>query len=741
MANKNNNDPAAEHSAAALAAALACREADPFALRGMHHDGPDGVLLVRCFVPGADHVAVLERAGGRCVAVLQRLHPDGYFAGTLGRRKQPFVYVLRVDRGGQRDVIEDAYRFGSTFGPLDLHLLAQGDHLRSFEKLGAHRLQFDDIAGVRFAVWAPHAGQVSVIGEFNQWDPRVHPMRRHPDCGVWEIFVPGVAPGMLYKFALFDPDGKRLPLKADPYAFYAEQPPGTASRVFDVSGFRWSDEEWMAARADRARRSSPVSIYEVHLGSWRRHPGAGKGYYGYRELAEHLVPYVKSLGFTHLELLPVQEYPFDGSWGYQPTGLFAPTSRFGTPEDFRFFVDTCHREGLGLLLDWVPAHFPSDEHALAHFDGTHLYEYGDPRKGYHQDWNTLIYNFGRLEVRNFLIANALFWLNHYHLDGLRVDAVASMLYLNYSRQDGEWVPNVHGGSENLEAIELIKRLNAAVAHEASGAVTIAEESTTWPGVSAPLEWGGLGFGYKWNLGWMHDTLDYMSQDPVHRGHHHNKITFGLTYAYSENFILPFSHDEVVHGKRSLLEKMPGDEWQKFANLRACLGYMWGHPGKKLLFMGGELAQRREWNHDWELDWGLLAQPAHAGVQRLVADLNRLYRSQPALHQRDCEPAGFRWVQVDDAANSVFAFLRSDADGDFVLVVSNFTPVPRDGYRIGVPAAGRYRAVLNSDHERYWGSGYPTGEAIATEPRACGGFPHTLALNLPPLATVFFKLKD
>jgi 1,4-alpha-glucan branching enzyme len=558
-------------------------------------------------------------------------------------------------------------------------------------------------------------------------------MRRHPGAGLWEIFIPGLSPGERYKYEIKGESGAVLPLKADPYAFAAERPPQTASVVCDLGNPAWQDGAWMAERRRRNERSAPISIYEVHLGSWRRKVEEGNRYLTYRELAEQLVPHATDMGFTHIELLPISEYPFDGSWGYQPTGLFAPTSRFGTPEDFRAFVEAVHGAGLGLYLDWVPGHFPTDPHGLGNFDGTHLYEHADPRQGMHKDWNTLIYNYGRREVANFLLGNALFWLGRYHVDGLRVDAVASMLYLDYSRSEGEWVPNRFGGRENLEAIAFLRRLNAVAYERHPGIATIAEESTAWPMVSRPTHLGGLGFGYKWNMGWMHDTLDYMSRDPVYRSHHHNRLTFGLLYAFTENFVLPLSHDEVVHGKASLLGKMPGDRWQRFANLRVYYTFMVGHPGKKLLFMGAEFAQEREWNHDASLDWHLLDDPAHAGIRRLVRDLNTLYRGVPALHARDCEAEGFEWIDADDGENSVLSFLRRGGPGDpSAVVVCNFTPVPRRGYRVGVPAGGFYREALNSDAAAYGGSNIGNGGGIAAEAVPWHGRPFSLALTLPPL---------
>jgi 1,4-alpha-glucan branching enzyme len=706
---------------------------DPFAFLGPHEANQH--LVVRAFLPDARSVAVLDAASSQRLASLERVHEAGLFAGDIDRRDR-FAYRLAVDWGGRMVELDDPYRFPPWLGQLDLHLLAEGTHLGAYEKLGAHVTELEGAGGVAFAVWAPNARRVSVVGDFNNWDGRRHAMRKHPGAGLWEIFIPGLAAGERYKYEIKAENGAVLPLKADPYALAAERPPNTASVVHDFGMPHWGDGAWMAERARRIERTAPISIYEAHLGSWRRRPEEGNRYLTYRELAEQLVPYVKDLGFSHIELLPVSEYPFDGSWGYQPTGMFAPTSRFGSPEDFRGFVDTAHRSGLGVIIDWVPGHFPTDPHGLGGFDGTHLYEHADPRQGLHKDWDTLIYNYGRREVVNFLLGSAMFWLDRYHADGLRVDAVASMLYLDYSRKPDEWVPNRFGGRENLEAIEFLRRMNELAYGRHPGVATIAEESTAWPMVSRPVHLGGLGFGYKWNMGWMHDTLDYMSRDPVHRSHHHHQLTFGLLYAFSENFILPLSHDEVVHGKQSLLGKMPGDRWQRFANLRAYYTFMFGHPGKKLLFMGAELAQEREWNHDTGLDWHLLAEPDHAGVQRLVRDLNALYRAAPALHARDCEPEGFEWIDANDSANSVLSFLRRGGPDDPVaVVVCNFTPVPRSGYRLGVPAGGRYREALNSDSAIYGGSNVGNGGGVAAEPVPWHGRPFSVSLTLPPLGSL------
>ena len=719
-----------------LAALMAASHPDPFGVLGMHEQGAG--LAVRALLPGALEVSVLEQSTGKTVAQLERQGQSDVFAARMGRRRKRFAYQLQVqwqpshpEMPSTVSVIEDPYRFPMVLGEMDAWLLAEGTHLRPYEVLGAHPRSLLGVDGVSFAVWAPSAQRVSVVGSFNQWDGRRHPMRLRRECGVWELFVPGIGRGELYKFEIRTTAGDLL-LKADPMAFRSELRPGTASIVQGLPSAR----PMTAERAQANGFDQPQSVYEVHLGSWRK--ADGWRWLSYRELADTLVPYARDMGFTHLELLPVSEHPFDGSWGYQPVGLYAPTARFGTPEDFQLFVDAAHAAGLGVILDWVPAHFPSDPHGLGNFDGTHLYEYADPREGFHQDWNTLIYNFGRHEVRNFLVGNALYWFERFGVDGLRVDAVASMLYRDYSRQEGQWIPNRHGGRENLEAIEFLRRMNHTVGVERPGAITLAEESTAFPGVSRPpsadLQGGGLGFHYKWNMGWMHDTLAYMAHDPVHRRHHHGEITFSMVYAYDENFVLPFSHDEVVHGKGSMLAKMPGDRWQQLANLRACYGYMFSHPGKKLMFMGCEFAQESEWNHDQALDWPLLEQPAHQGMQRLVRDLNLCYRAHPALHQLDVARGGFEWLTHDDAAQSVLAYVRRARNGAALVVVCNFTPVPRPGYRVGLPYEAPWRELINTDQSIYGGSG------LATEVGPAQAWPwqhrsHSLQLNLPPLSCV------
>jgi len=720
-------------SRAGLDAIVRGEHGDPFSILGLHH-GRNGAS-VRAFLPGAESVSVVEPKSGD-VFTLDKLHRTGFFGGEVPDTF-PRDYRLRVIYDGQTVEIDDSYRFGPILGELDLHLFAEGNHLRLYEKMGAHAITHEGVDGISFAVWAPNATRVSVVGPFNDWDGRRHAMRKRTESGIWEIFIPGLPLGELYKYELLGPSKELLPLKADPFAFQQERPPATASIVHGLPKRPTPIGSWQSERERLQKFDAPITIYEVHLGSWMR--GQDNTFLSYTDLADKLIPYVSDMGFTHIELMPVSEFPFDGSWGYQPIGLYAPTSRFGTPEDFAGFVARCHEAGIGVLVDWVSAHFPTDVHGLGRFDGTALYEHEDPRLGFHKDWNTLIYNYGRREVLNFLLANALFWLERFGIDGLRVDAVASMLYLDYSRESGEWVPNKYGGNENLEAIAFIKRLNELVFSERPGTTTVAEESTAWPGVSRPTYLGGLGFGFKWNMGWMHDTLSYMQEDPIHRRYHHDKLTFGLLYAFSENFVLPLSHDEVVHGKGSLIGKMPGDRWQKFANLRAYFGFMWGHPGKKLLFMGGEFAQDSEWSHDHSLDWHLLDDHMHRGVQALVRDLNRFYRTTPALHVYDAEGRGFEWVDASDNEASVISFLRRGHQGDApVLVVCNFTPVPRENYRIGVPRGGRWVERINTDSKDYGGSGKGNMGAIKANNIACHGRRYSLKLTLPPLSTLILE---
>jgi len=704
------------------------RHSDPFHYLGPHVEGEKPV--VRVFLPDAEEVVAIDDEG-HCHE-LHRIHDAGLFAGNLNGHSS-HNYRLRARFGSRAVEFEDAYRFPPVLSDFDLYLLGEGNHLQLYDKLGAHPMVLEGVAGVAFAVFAPNARRVSVVGDFNFWDGRRHAMRVRGN-GYWEIFVPGARAGDHYKYEIIAADGQMVPLKSDPVAFAAEVRPQTASIVMDMATVPRPQPGPPRANA----RDAPISIYEVHLGSWRRKALEGGRWLTYRELAAELPAYVRDLGFTHVEFLPVSEHPFDGSWGYQPTGLFAPTSRFGNPADFAALVDACHRAGLAVLLDWVPGHFPDDPHGLAHFNGTALYEHANPKQGRHLDWDTLIYNYGRTEVANVLLANGLFWLDRYGIDGLRVDAVASMLYLDYSRPVGGWIPNRFGGRENLEAIAFLRRFNTEVFGRYPHATTAAEESTAWPMVSRPVDAGGLGFGYKWNMGWMHDTLDYIGKDPLYRRHHHGQILFGLHYAFFENFILPLSHDEVVHGKRSLLARMPGDTWQRFANLRAYYGFMFGHPGKKLLFMGSEFAQEREWRHDHSLDWHLLEQPLHAGIHSLVRDLNKLYRALPALHALDCEAAGFEWLVMHDADRSIFAWLRKGRDvQERCLVVVNFAPEVHRDYRIKVPFAGFWREVLNTDAACYGGSDVGNAGGVNT---LQGGAVPEVSLVIPPLAAIFLVLE-
>ncbi|MGE4800993.1 1,4-alpha-glucan branching protein GlgB [Yersinia hibernica] len=704
--------------------------ADPFSVLGMHQTAQG--LRVCALLPDAKEVWLVDTKSGRNIAQFTCEDPRGFFIAKLPHRKNPFRYQLAVTWQESTQIIDDPYRFGTLLQDIDTWLLAEGTHLRPYERLGAHLMSLDGVPGVSFAVWAPNAQRVSVVGEFNFWDGRRHPMRLRRENGIWELFLPGVQAGQLYKFEIIDCHGQ-VRLKADPYAFKAQMRPETASLISPLPDV----VENTAARQKANHLRAPISIYEVHLGSWRRHT-ENNFWLSYGELADQLVEYVKYMGFTHVELLPINEHPFDGSWGYQPLGLYAPTRRFGTPQDFKDFVAKFHEAGINVILDWVPGHFPSDEHGLSTFDGTALYEYADPREGYHQDWNTLIYNYGRNEVRNYLAGNAFYWMERFGIDALRIDAVASMIYRDYSRAEGQWVPNYYGGRENLEAIAFLRYTNHTIGVERPGGVTMAEESTDFPGVTLPPDAGGLGFNYKWNMGWMHDTLNYMQCDPIHRKYHHNLMTFGMLYAYTENFILPISHDEVVHGKRSVLDRMPGDAWQKFANLRAYYGFMWAHPGKKLLFMGCEFAQGREWNFDTSLDWHLLDDENgwHKGVQRWVRDLNHCYQQYAPLYELDYQPEGFEWLVVDDHENSVFAFLRRDADGNELIVISNFTPVPRYNYRVGVPHRGHYREVLNSDSEFYCGSNLGNQGSIYSHYVSSHNHSHSLLLTLPPLSTLY-----
>ncbi len=706
---------------------------DPFGVLGEHKIG--GRLTVTAFAPDAAQLWALRGSKAHELRPVEGV--AGAFSGQVPGKG---AYRLKArSQDGHQWEYEDPYRFGPVLGEMDEYLLGEGTHRRLWEALGAHVMEHEGAHGTHFAVWAPNARRVSVVGLFNHWDGRRHQMRRRGGTGVWEIFLPGVGEGAPYKYEIVGADGTVQPLKADPVGFGSEHAPSNASVVRDIRGYGWDDGAWMDGRAARQARTAPISVYEVHLPSWRRRMGEGGRPLSYKELADELVGYATEMGFTHLEFLPVSEYPFDGSWGYQPVGLFAPTIRMGPPHEFRDLVDAAHQAGLGVILDWVPGHFPTDEHGLGRFDGSCLYEHEDPRKGFHVDWNTLIYNYGRREVENYLVSNALYWLEEYHADGLRVDAVASMLYRDYSRKPGEWLANRHGGNENLEAIAFLRRLNELVYANHPGAFTIAEESTAWPMVSRPTSCGGLGFGYKWNMGWMNDTLTFMQKEPVYRKYHHNQMTFGLHYAFSENFILPISHDEVVHGKGSMLNKMPGNDWEKFANLRAYYGFMWTHPGKKLLFMGQEWGQREEWRHSGQLDWDALGDARHRGLQALVRDLNRVYRETPALHVRDWSPEGFQWIDGGDAENSTLSYIRWGEAGDLpVAVVSNFTPVERQGWRVGLPAAGQWTEVLNTDAEIYGGGNRGNMGGVVAQGDGWHGQPASAEIVLPPLSTVILR---
>jgi 1,4-alpha-glucan branching enzyme len=714
---------------------------DPFAVLGPHPDESGRGVLVRAFNPAAKTIELRLMPAGTLVPMTKG-SPAGIFEAVVSAPAggSPLDYRLRTTYAGEHTIeVDDPYRYGRVLTDFDLHLFGEGRHLRISDKLGAHRIAVGSTTGVHFGVWAPNADRVSLIGDFNGWDGRVCPMRQLVPSGVWEIFIPDLQDGEKYKFEVRTRSGGLLQ-KTDPFGVAFEVPPHSAAVVKDIRGYPWRDSAWMAARPERAAWiDRPMSIYEVHLGSWARVPEEGNRFLTYREMAHRLVEYVKDTGFTHIELLPVMEHPFSGSWGYQVLGFFAPTSRFGPPEDFKYFVDACHQAGIGVILDWVPGHFPKDEHGLARFDGTALFEHADPRQGEHQDWGTLIFNYGRNEVRNFLLSNALFWLEEYHVDGLRVDAVASMLYLDYSRREGEWIPNRYGGRENLEAISFMQELNTLTHGEQPGTITAAEESTSYPGVSRPVHLGGLGFTYKWNMGWMHDMLVYVHEDPIHRRWHHPMVTFSMLYAFTENFILPFSHDEVVHGKGSMIDKIPGDVWQKYATLRTLYGYMFGHPGKKLLFMGDEFGQWREWNHDRSLDWHLLDDPSHTALRRFVQDLNAFYMAEPALYECDYDPGGFRWIDCNDNENSVVSAIRYARNRrDYLVLVFNFTPVPRHEYRIGVPDAGFYAELLNSDAGLYGGSNVGNGGGLTSEPVPAHGLDHSLRLSVPPLGCLYLK---
>jgi len=725
---------------------LSGTHSDPFRILGPHRMGDD--LTIRVFRPDARKIDIVR--DGQPTIEAEKIHRDGFFQAIVPNAARDLDYHLRLTSwDGSESVMRDPYQYDPIMGEVDLHLFREGQHWQLYEKFGAHLRTIGppsqgsgaagDTGGVYFAVWAPNAQRVSVVGDFNGWDGRVNPMRKLLGSGVWELFLPGVKEGAHYKFEIRAQSGALL-LKSDPFAFFNQHGTSTSSLVYNLERYQWSDADWMAHRRSKEWPRSPISIYEVHLGSWQRKAEEGNRPLSYLELAETLLPYVLEMGYTHIELLPIAEHPFEGSWGYQVTNYYAPTSRHGNPDELRHFIDKCHQAGIAVIMDWVPAHFPKDAHALAEFDGTDLYEHMDPRQGEHQDWGTLIFNYGRNEVRNFLIANALFWLDKYHIDGLRVDAVASMLYLDYSRKEGQWIPNVFGGRENLDAIYFLKRCNEVCYERFPGIVTIAEESTAWPGVSRPVYLGGLGFGFKWNMGWMHDFLEYMSLDPIYRRFHHGHITFSLLYAFTEHFILVLSHDEVVHGKRSLLSKMPDDEWQKFANLRMFYAWMFGHPGKKLLFMGGEFGQWREWNHDTSLDWHLLDLPKHDGLRRLVQHLNYIYKSEPALWQQDDSYEGFEWIDFHDADNSVVSFVRKSREGEMIVFIVNATPIVRHNYRLGVPRPGFYREIINTDAETYGGSNIGNLGGVRSEDRQWMGREHSVLIQLPPLATVAFKLE-
>jgi len=723
-----------------IALILQAEHADPFHILGAHPLEVDGrpAVAIRAFLPRVDNAWVVRGPSEGDVAPLQRVHADGFFEALFPGEHAVFPYRLRTENDGRHE-FEDPYRFPPVLSDFDLYLLAEGTHHNTYEKLGAHMREIAGVPGVAFAVWAPNAQRVSVVGNFNHWDGWCHPMRVRGSTGVWELFIPGLRDGEIYKYEIKGRSNNYLGLKSDPYGFFAELRPKTASIVYDIDRYTWHDQQWMAERATRQGLNAPLAIYEVHLGSWRRPAGEDHGMLNYRDLAQQLADYVTKLGFTHVELLPVMEHPLDESWGYETTGYFAPTSRHGTPEDFMYFVDYLHQHGIGVILDWVPAHFPSDAYGLVFFDGTHLYEHKDPRQGEQPDWGTCIFNYGRTEVKDFLGTSALFWLEKYHADGLRVDAVASMLYLDYSRKAGEWVPNRFGGNENLDAIGFIKRFNE-LAHELHpGALTVAEESTAWPMVSRPTYIGGLGFDLKWNMGWMHDTLLYFSKDPLYRKYEHNHLTFSLIYAFNENFVLVLSHDEVVHGKRSLLSKMPGDYWQQFANLRSFYAFLYAHPGKKMLFMGGEIGQWNEWDAAKSLDWNLLEYEPHQKLQGLVAELNHLYGAERSLHEIDFESKGFEWIDFRDADNSVIAFMRKgETAGDYLIVVCNFTPLPRQGYRVGVPEACFYQEILNTDDVKFGGSGVTNVPGRQALQFAWQNQPFHVELTLPPLGVIYLK---
>ncbi len=710
---------------------------DPFSVLGPHKVRKNGrdAICIRAFLPWAHEVRVTGRRG-TFREKMKKVHDSGIYEAVLEDRNAFDYYFEAANPGNEVVTVEDPYRFGKLLSEFDLHLWNAGEHIHAYKFMGAHVREIDGILGTHFVVAAPSAGRVSVIGDFNNWDGRIHVMRRYYDQGLWEIFIPGVGAGALYKYEIKSSHVDLPLMKSDPYGFYSQVRPETASVVYDLEGYAWEDDQWMLSRKDRQAPDAPVAIYEVHAGSWRRHEDGS--FLSYHELADVLVPYVKSLGYTHIELMPIAEHPYDPSWGYQQTGYYAVTSRFGDPKGFMHFVDTCHKNDIGVLIDWVPGHFTKDAHGLFQFDGTHLYEHADPRQGEHRDWGTSIFNYGRSEVRNFLLSNAIFWLDKFHVDGLRVDAVASMIYLDYSRKEGEWIPNRYGGRENLEAIDFLKQFNQISHEQFPGMVSLAEESTSWPMVSRPVYMGGLGFDYKWNMGWMNDTLRYIEVDPIFRRYHQNEITFSLIYAFTENFVLPFSHDEVVHGKRAMLSKMPGDDWQKFANLRVLYTYMYMHPGKKLLFMGGEFGQWSEWNCQWQLDWWLLQYERHQQMQLLISELNRLYRDTPAMYQVDYDWSGFQWIDFSDADHSILSFIRYTRNReDFLIGIFNFTPEVYQNYNIGVPAEGRYVEIFNSDVTKYGGSNVYNPD-IWGHPGAWHNQPAHISITIPPLAGLVLK---
>ena len=726
---------------------------DPFQVLGNHIIEKEGrkAVAIRTFLPEVEKAWIIQAKSKEQGAKdkiseeektnqMRKIHMAGFFEAIFNDKKEVFPYRIRIkSRDGIISEFDDPYSFMPVLTDFDIHLIGEGSHYKTYEKLGSHVMEINGIRGVHFAVWAPNARRISVIGDFNKWDGRRHPMRVLGSSGIWEIFIPGFKEGEIYKFEIKSKINKYMLIKADPYAFNFELRPRSASVVYDINKYQWNDSVWMEMRPKKDWFKSPISMYEVHLGSWMRLPEEGNRWLTYRETADRLIGYVKEMGYTHIELLPVTEHPFDASWGYQTLGYFAPTSRYGTPEDFMYFVDRCHQNSIGVILDWAPAHFPTDGHGLGFFDGTCLYEHEDPKKGFHPDWGTKIFNYGRKEVRNFLLSNALFWFEKYHIDGLRVDAVASMIYLDYSRNEGEWIPNIFGGRENIEAIDFIKKLNEIAHQYHPGILTIAEESTAWPSVSRPTYLGGLGFSLKWNMGWMNDTLEYFSKDPVHRKYHHNNLTFSLLYAFTENFILVLSHDEVVHGKRSMLSKMPGDMWQKFANLRLLYGFMFSHPGKKLLFMGGEFGQWDEWSHDKSIDLHLLNSMPHRRLQKFVMDLNHIYQSEPAFYEIDFSYQGFEWIDFRDTENSIISFMRKAKDPDnFLVIVCNFTPVPRIGYKIGVPEISFYKEILNSDSQLYWGGNMGNAGGINADEIPWHGRPYSINITLPPLSVLIFK---